>query len=68
MIQPPKEAHGGQLDPKLVDPDATLNEKNYKEFVKEVLDTHNKYRKIHGVPPLEMKKEVKLFFVKSNKF
>lgn len=55
-----KGGRGGKIDPGTIDPNATLNDDNFDDFVQEILDTHNKYRKLHGVQPLELKDEVSL--------
>lgn len=45
-------------------PSFTLNyadPKTLNEFEKACLNKHNEYRKLHGVPPLQMSKEVHIF-------
>lgn len=57
------EISSGRLAP-ASSPSSTLNyadPKTLNEFEKVCLNKHNEYRKLHGVPPLQMSKEVYLF-------
>lgn len=47
-----------QLDSSKLDRNAILTDELYPEFVQQILNAHNEYRRTHGVEPLTLKDEV----------